>query len=241
MGKKHLLMAVAVAGMTLGVASSRAADVVAEPVVEPAGWYVSLFGGASWLEDVDIEYDFEDVQDYEVNAETEVGFIVGGAIGTHVMDNLRVELEVAYSENDVDKIDYFDAGDGSRDSYDASGKFGILTFMGNVWFDIPFGEVISPYIGGGLGVAFVDGNEAYDDFDNGADIFDSSETAFAFQVGAGLRWHVAENIAIDVGYRLRGIDGVDFDNNESTGNSTSDYRADSMWSHNVIGGVSFGF
>jgi opacity protein-like surface antigen len=239
MNKKQLLMAVAAAAMTLGIASAKAADL--EPVAEPAGWYISLFGGVSWLEDVDIEYDFDPVSGYEANAETDVGFIVGGAVGTHLMDDLRVELEVAYSENDVDKIDYFDAADGSSDEYDASGKFGILTFMANLWFDIPLSEELTPYIGGGAGVAIVDGNEAYDDFGGGADIFDSSEVAFAFQAGAGLRWRVWDNVALDIGYRLRGIDGPDFDRNDNLGFSTSDYRADWMWSHNIIGGVSIGF
>ena len=55
MGKKLLLGTVAAVGLTLGVASAQSA--VIEPVADPAGWYVSLFGGASWLEDdVDAEY-----------------------------------------------------------------------------------------------------------------------------------------------------------------------------------------
>jgi opacity protein-like surface antigen len=238
--KKQLLITAAVGALVMGVSSAKAADI--EPVADPASWYVSLFGGASWLDDVDLKYDYNDDNDYEANARTDVGFIIGGAVGTHLTDDLRVELEVAYSENDVDRIDYFDADDGSRDDYAASGKFGTLTFMANLWYDIPLSEELTPYIGGGAGLAIVDGKESYDDFFDGENIFDSSEVAFAFQVGAGLRWQVLENVALDVGYRLRGIDGPDFERNDDlTGASTSDYRADWMWSHNVIAGVSFGF
>jgi len=63
---------------------------------------------------------------------------------------------------------------------------------------------------------------------------------FAFQVGAGLRWAVLENVTLDVGYRLRGIDGPDFEHTDVT-SGLSDFDADWMWSHNVIAGITFGF
>ena len=239
MSKKQLLMAVAAAAMTLGSASAHAADI--EPVVEPAGWYVSLFGGASWLEDVDTEYDFTGFPGtYEADIETDVGFIVGGAIGTHLTEDLRAEFEVAYSENDVEEIHYTDAG-GSDGDYDAHGKFGILTFMANLWYDVPLSEELKPYIGGGAGIAIVDGDAGYSGNDFYDPIFDGSEVAFAMQVGAGLRWQVWENVTLDVGYRLRGIDGPTFDTEVTDPNfDSSDYDADWIWSHNVIAGVSFG-
>jgi opacity protein-like surface antigen len=239
MNKKHLLMAVAAAAMTLGIASAKAADL--EPVAEPAGWYVSLFGGASWLEDVKTDYEFTGFAGtYHADIETDVGFIIGGAIGTHLTEDLRVELEVAYSENDVDKIHYTNAS-GVGDDYDAHGKFGILTFMANLWYDIPLSEELKPYIGGGAGIAIVDGDPGYSDIPDYDPIFDNSEVAFAFQVGAGLRWQVWENVALDVGYRLRGIDGPTFDTEVTDPNfDSSDYDADWIWSHNVIAGVSFG-
>ena len=238
--KKQLLMAVAVSTLLLGATSARAADI--EPVLDPTVWYVSLFGGVSWLDNVDIKYDYDPVDDFEANAKTDSGFIFGGAVGTQIIDDVRVELEVAYSENDVDEIGYFNAGVGTSGDYDADGKFGILTFMANLWYDVPLSDEITPYIGGGAGIAIVDGKESFDDFLGGEDIFDSSEVAFAFQIGGGLRWHVWENVALDVGYRLRGIDGPDFERNDDlAGVSTSSYRADWMWSHNVIAGVSFGF
>lgn len=240
MVKKELLLAVAATALVLGISSARAADI--DPVVEPAGWYVSLFGGASWLDEVKTDYSFDSFPDDEYQADigTDVGFIIGGAVGTHLTEDLRVELEVAYSENDVDKITYTDFF-GDTTVYDAvSGKFGILTFMANLWYDVPLSEELTPYIGGGAGVAIVDADVGYDDFADFDPIFDNSEVAFAFQVGAGLRWHVWENVALDVGYRLRGIDGPNFDSEVTQIPGTSSYDADWMWSHNVIGGISFG-
>lgn len=240
MGKKLLLMAAAAGAMTLGMAATQAADL--EPVVAPAEWYVSLFGGVSFLDDVKTDYTFDNGPgNYSADIETDVGFIIGGAIGTHLTDDLRVELEVAYSENDVDQIKYDDAAGVDSGTYDAHGKFGILTFMANLWYDVPLSEDLKPYIGGGAGVAIVDADPGYSDFPDFDPIFDSSEVAFAFQVGAGLRWRAWENITLDVGYRLRGIDGPNFDSEVSQVPGTSDYDADLILSHNIIAGVSFGF
>ncbi len=239
MDKKYLLMAVAAGALALGISSARAADI--EPVVEPAGWYVSLFGGASWLEDVKTSYTFDGFDAaYSADVETDTGFIIGGAAGTHLTEDLRVELEVAYSENDVDRINYTNESN-DETGYDANGKFGILTFMANLWYDLPLSEELKPYVGGGAGIAVVDADVGYDGNPDYDPIFDNSEVAFAFQVGAGFRWQVWENVALDVGYRLRGIDGPTFDAKETDPTfDTSDYDAHWMWSHNVIAGVSFG-
>lgn len=231
MNKGLLFAAVAAAGLTLGMAAAKAADI--EPTPEPASWYVSLFGGATWLDDVDVSYDYNgNPNDAELDSKT--GFIVGGAIGTHLFtDDLRVEIEAAYSENKLKQIDF----DGPGGQYDISGKFGILTFMGNLWYDIPLSDEIKPYLGGGAGVAIVDGDFHYSGDD--ADAFNSTEVAFAFQLGAGLRWAVTDNITLDVGYRFRGIDGPTFDGGDFVGSDK--YDTDWFYSHNVIAGVSFGF
>lgn len=240
MNKKHLLTVVAASAMLLGANATRAADI--EPVAQPPGWYVSLFGGVSWLDDVKTDYEYDGYAGtYHVDFNTDTGFIVGGAVGTHIMDDLRVELEVAYSENDADRLHY-NSATGSNYKGDASGRFDILTFMANVWYDIPVSETVTPYIGGGAGIAIVDANPGYKHQPLYDPVFDSSEAAFAFQVGAGIKWQVAQNIALDVGYRLRGIDGPTFDAAETDPTyDTSNYDAKWLWNHNVIAGVSFGF
>ena len=240
MGKKHLLVAVALTAMMLGTSSVKAADL--ETVVKPAGWYVSLFGGVSFLETVETTYFQVNYSGYEANVETDAGFIIGGAIGTHLTQDLRVEVEVAYSENDVDKIDYYDAGSSDNTVYDGHGKFGILTFMANLWYDVPLSQELTPYLGGGAGVAIVNGDVGYPELPGYDPIFDNSEVAFAFQLGAGFRWQVSDSMTLDVGYRLRGIDGPKFDTEVTIPQANAgDYKSDWIYTHNVIAGVSFGF
>lgn len=244
MKTKELLAAVAVSAMVMGVSTAKAADI--EPVAQP-DWYVSLFGGVSWLDDVKTDYNFiasggPYTTGNKADIDTKTGFIVGGAIGTHLMDDLRVELEVAYSQNKIDQIDYeSEYNSGRNNSFDASGKFRIVTFMANLWYDIPLSESVTPYIGGGAGLAIVDGDPGLDHDSDFDPLFKNSEVAFAFQAGAGLRWQAWENVTLDVGYRLRGIDGPDFKSEVTADPWTSDYDADWMFSHNVIAGVSFGF
>ncbi|MGE0008819.1 MAG: hypothetical protein AB7S92_24970 [Parvibaculaceae bacterium] len=74
MVKKHLLMAVAAGAIALGTSSARAADI--EPVVEPAAWYISLFGGVSFLDDVKTKYEYVGYDGtYEAKINTDTGFI----------------------------------------------------------------------------------------------------------------------------------------------------------------------
>ena len=78
----------------------------------------------------------------------------------------------------------------------------------NTWLNTSLGWV-DPYIGGGVGVAFTNGDLSVT---NGAgDQFSSNETDLALQAGAGLRFPVASNVEIDASYRLRAVFDVDFD------------------------------
>ena len=62
------------------------------------------------------------------------------------------------------------------------------------------------------------------------------------QAGAGLRWQLAEWITLDVGYRFRIIEGPEFNaNTDHVPGAVTDFDVDWIGSHNVIGGISFGF
>ena len=107
--KTRLLLTLATTALTLGVQSASAADL--PPVVEEPGWYATLFGGVSFMDDLETEYSYSATPGYELEVETDTGFIVGGALGTHLgavglSDAFRAELEVAFSSFDVDDVEY---------------------------------------------------------------------------------------------------------------------------------------
>lgn len=163
-----------------------------------SGWYAGLFAGAAWPNDWDLN---------EVNLiEMDTGFAFGGVVGTHVRDNVRVELEVS---------------NWNADGQCVTGKCGIaeldmdaLSVLGNAWLDIPVDANITPYVGAGLGVSWVELS---------GDGFSDTGTGFAWQLGAGFRSNLNHNVTIDIGYRFKsaamdesdyndlGIANADFD------------------------------
>jgi len=120
----------------------------------------------------------------------------------------------------------------------AVGNMGIHSLMANVFLDFSNKTRVTPYFGGGVGLAFwkydyaVDGLAARefhsiygdtvggtstdhfiaDDYQPGSNISEKdSGTDFAYQLMAGVAFDVTENIKATAGYRLFGIDnGYDF-------------------------------
>ncbi|MFN4143775.1 outer membrane protein [Aestuariivirga sp.] len=109
----------------------------------------------------------EDSDDYEGV------FVLGGGFGYQFNDNLRADL----------RGDWAGLGDD-----DAS----FSTVLGNVYFDIPTGEMLTPYLGAGLGYGWAEQN-------------DEDEDGIAFGLMAGVGVSLTENLTADVGYRYRQI------------------------------------
>ncbi|MFO1090025.1 MAG: outer membrane beta-barrel protein [Hyphomicrobiales bacterium] len=265
---------VAVLGLSLLSTGAIAADLppAPQPAVAPSAWSFSVFGGASWMNDVKsdetvtVPRDSDGIFDpgaidpaylskerWSGDAKFDTGFLVGGTFGYSFVNWARTEVEVAYQNYDIKSIDVGFAGCKNTDCTDnvdvngqptggfsgGGGSIDAVTIMGNVWFGfnmLPFigdpvnnagsGLGFSPYFGGGLGVAFVNGNS------NGDFNLDENATALAWQVGAGVRWMFANNIGLDLGYRYRGINNVNFSGLD---------RSFDLTSNNVILGLTFNF
>jgi opacity protein-like surface antigen len=73
-----------------------------------------------------------------------------------------------------------------------------LSAMANVWVDIPVGEKIEPYVGGGVGIIGIESDG-------------EGKTAFAWQVGAGVAYNVSEKFAITADFRHRESNRINLD------------------------------
>jgi opacity protein-like surface antigen len=192
------------AGSTLALALVSApafADGMAQGGAAPnGGWYAGLFAGAAWPED----WDLNEVDRIEMDT----GFAFGGVLGKQVQDNVRVELEVSNWNADGDCT---------------IGKCGILALdmdtlsvLGNAWVDIPVESTLTPYVGAGLGVSWVELS---------GDGLSDTGTGFTWQLGAGVRADLSPTVTVDIGYRYKSaaMDSDDF--NGFGGLSSRDFDA----------------
>ena len=110
-------------------------------------------------------------------------------------------------------------------------QFGALV---NVWYDFDTGDNWTPYIGGGLGLIRVDrGGLSYETGAVAQAVatalaqqagappgfeppipevpeLSGSDTAFAYQIGAGVGYALSDTATLQIGYRLQMVDGLSF-------------------------------
>ena len=154
------------------------------------GPYVSVFGGWNKLQD-DNRFDFSD------------GFVSGLAVGGKTKW-ARAELEASYRGNDIDNR----AGSHVDD----------VSLMGNAYWDIETGTRFTPYLGAGIGVAYVNIDSALRRSD------DSFE--FAYQGMAGANFAIDPRWTVGAEYRYY---------------ATTDVGSTDIENHAVLANVRYAF
>ena len=149
----------------------------------------------------------------------DTGWSVNGALGKD-FGMFRGELEVGYQANNVGShagvsaagipLDAEDAGvlvtgasnlGVSVGNLVAAGEGDLSTFfvMANAIYDVETGGPITPYIGGGIGVGFVNVEYA----PSATTIIDDNATTFAYQAMAGIAYEMSPQTTVFAGYRYR--------------------------------------
>ena len=184
------------------------------------GVYGSLNGGVAQPADGDMTISGVG----SAKLEYDTTYTVGGAIGYRFgnFGDFRIEGEVAYQNNKVDRVDNYslpvdlrpeDIGDEDLGDEDLGGEdlgdedvgdevilssmeASILTFLVNGYVDFSYGSAFSWFITAGFGVARIDGEMTINDVTH-----DDDDTVFAYQVGVGAAYAVTENVTLDCKYR----------------------------------------
>ena len=231
--KKFRTMALAASSILMVGAAAQAADLYT-PMPEPmpaytGGWYFSAFGGANWLDST--AFGVFSGDDFFIKNKYDTGFVVGGAIGYDFGQamgplGMRLEAEVSYRDNDVDKHTI----DGVAQT-PSNGSTSALAGMGNILFDLNTGSPFTVYGGGGVGVA----NVEFDGHGTIATLMDDDDTVFAWQAIAGVGYEISPGWIIDVQYRYFNASDASLANNDND-TSSIDYE-----SHAVLGGVRIKF
>lgn len=95
-------------------------------------------------------------------------------------------------------------------------KFDIQTLFLNAYWDINTGTAFTPYVGAGIGMAFIDtkyncrGQSVSDPVNDwvATSTGSKSRTNFAWNVGAGLGYDFNEYVTLDIGYRFVSLGNV---------------------------------
>lgn len=196
------------------------AGLVSATLMTPASFaanpYFSVQVGATWLEDADLD---------GVDAEFDTGYNVGAA-GGYDFGMARLEAELAYRENDFDKLKLGGLSAG------ADGDMSAFSFMVNGYWDLENATPLTPYLGAGVGVANV---EISDLEVAGIDVADDDDTVFAYQLAAGIGFELNQAMILDLGYRYFATEDPEFDS-DLGGDFEGEYD-----SHNVSLGLRMNF
>ncbi len=158
-----------------------------------------------------------------LDIESDTGLALGVAAGYDFGNNIRIEGEIAYQKNDLDKASLLGV------DVDLTGDTSSLALLFNGYYDFANESAFTPFISAGLGIAKVEVN----DFNvPGSGLPDSNDddTVFAYQVGAGVGYAVNKKVTLDVKYRYFRTSDPDFDT------ATAEYS-----SHNLYAGIRVAF
>ncbi len=159
--------------------------------------------------------------DLDWDTDFDNGFALSGQLGYAFDAGFRVELEVAYSEYDVDSHEDLAVGGAIIDGVDVAvltraapdpanptvgevisdGQGDVSNFglFANVYYDVETGSSFKPYVGAGLGYQWVD----VDFSPSGVGVADDDDGSFAFQLMAGAGFEISDNAELFGQYTYR--------------------------------------
>lgn len=168
------------------------------------GWYISLEGGANWVDDVDFLAGVA-VPVTPFTAEFDTGWAALGSVG-YAWNNWRFEFEGGYRDNEVDTI--LNAVGVPVGPTPGDNSLTEVTLMVNFLYDIPLTERLSMSLGAGAGADFVNLEFAT----VVPPSFEDDDWVFAAQGIAGLNYAVGRQTDLYVNYRFLWVDETDFAN-----------------------------
>ncbi|MDY0269650.1 outer membrane protein [Trichloromonas sp.] len=155
--------------------------------------YVSGSAGVVLADDAELRDNYGDRADLSFD----VGAGFAGAIGASNEKGLRGEVEFAYRYNEMDEFNASWSG-----SYQVDGEVSTFSVMGNLYVDFFPGEMICPFMVGGIGFANIDADIDYYGSDN--------DSVFAYQLGGGVAFSVGPYTKLDLQYRYFATEDPDF-------------------------------
>ena len=193
----------------LAIAVALSSTLLATPAFARNGaWYIGGDFGAMIVEDTHVNVGgnsntFDISHHYGYDGDINVGYDLG---------RFRIEAEGAYKRADLDNIINSIGLPGQGPTWPSQSRLGghaaALSFMLNGLIDFGDDNGISGFLGGGVGIARVEYKDARVFTNQGPAFADDSDTRFAWQLEAGVRQAVTDNIDITLKYRFFNVPNV---------------------------------
>jgi len=158
------------------------------------GVYVRIGGGVAFASDWAQDYTFNPNAAFAGSPPTGQtvgngdGYVIGGAIGFDYADGIRTELEYRYASTGIDAVTINDPTLGPTLATPVNDDINVHFLMSNFYFDWRNDSRFTPFIGGGVGGAFVENETGVRD------------AALAYQGRAGVSFDVGGGFSLDTEY-----------------------------------------
>lgn len=206
------------------LAGALAVGVSVPALADTQGWYAGAQVGYNGV---------QKMSDHGAKAEFDPGFGVGGQVG-YGWGQFRLEGELGYRLNDVDKVR------ASGVSESGKGHISATTLMLNALYDFDTGTNWVPYVGVGIGGAYLDASKIKGR-STGYDVrVDDSDFVFAYQGIVGLGYEFTPNLTIRGDYRFLGTTEASYKVKGADRGDTTKFK-DEYFSHALMVGFTYKF
>ncbi|NTJ43175.1 porin family protein [Agrobacterium larrymoorei] len=206
-------------------------------VQEASGWYLRGDVGYSFNKAKSFEFDRAGTVIRSSSSSMKDSFLVGAGVGYQINNYLRTDLTFDYMAKSDFRGSAVNAGGTGNDDFRSSLR--AYTLMANAYVDLGTYGRITPYVGAGVGGAYVKWDKFTIDTACGGTPCSwegKGDWRFAYALMAGASIDVTCNLKADVGYRFRQIGKGEMFGIGSGGNSGPG-RSKGFTSHEVrVGG-----
>jgi opacity protein-like surface antigen len=199
------------------------------------GWYLGGALGLNWVADQDVDRTTTVGSHPPVTVKTDLEWDRGGTlsavVGYGLNANLRLEGELARRSNDVGRVRL-------PTGFTASGHGdnAVTSVMFNALYEFSAGSPLNPYVGAGLGAAYLD----FDITDSLGSASDTNST-WAFQAIAGVNWTVAPRWELFAQYQYFWVPNAGIAATTRRTPSSNTYELDDYRSQSVSVGLRYRF
>ncbi len=210
------------------------------------GLYGAIGAGLSYLED-DLDVDdgigpaLGGTSTFDADQNTDNGIGVYAALGKHLGDGWRGEIELSYRNNDARSWAADHPPNVTFPEGSMTGDISSYAIMLNIIKDLDFVSTgwVTPYIGGGVGFTHIDTEISATRVGIPASlVIDDSDRILAYQGIAGLAFRLAEGLMLDLSYRYFGA--LDHDVRGAFNTGPIDYQGGYV-SHSAFAGLRWNF